>query len=64
MDITLIIKIAGVGMLVSVATQILGKSGREEQAMLVTIAGLVVVLLLLVREIGTLFDTVKAVFGV
>ena len=64
MDISLIIKIAGIGMLVSIATQILGKSGREEQAMLVTIAGLVVVLLLLVREIGTLFDTVKTVFGV
>ena len=63
MDITLIIKVAGVGMLVSVAAQILGKSGRDEQAVLVTIAGLVVVLLLLVREIGTLLDTVKAVFG-
>lgn len=63
MDITLIIKVAGVGMLVSVAAQILGKSGRDEQAMLVTIAGLVVVLLMLVREIGNLLDTVKAVFG-
>ncbi|MBR7184337.1 MAG: stage III sporulation protein AC [Clostridia bacterium] len=64
MDITLIIKVAGVGMLVSIAAQILSKSGRDEQAMLVSIAGLVVVLLLLVREIGTLFDTVKSVFGV
>lgn len=63
MDITLIIKVAGVGMLVSVAAQILGKSGRDEQAALVTIAGLIVVLLMLVREIGTLLDTVKAVFG-
>lgn len=63
MDITLIIKVAGVGMLVSVAAQILGKSGRDEQAVLVTIAGLVVVLLMLVREIGTLLDTVKTVFG-
>lgn len=63
MDITLIIKVAGVGMLVSVAAQILGKSGRDEQATLVIVAGLVVVLLMLVREIGTLLDTVKAVFG-
>ena len=63
MDITLIVKVAGVGMLVSVAAQILSKSGRDEQAMLVTIAGLVVVLLMLVREIGTLLDTVKTVFG-
>jgi len=64
MDITLIIKVAGVGILVAIAAQILSKSGRDEQAMLVSIAGLVVVLLLLVREIGTLFDTVKSVFGV
>ncbi len=63
MDITLIIKIAGVGLLVSIAAQILGKSGRDEQAMLVTVAGIVVVLLLLVKEIGALFDTVKNVFG-
>jgi len=63
MDITLIVKVAGVGMLVSVITQILSKSGRDEQAMLVTVAGLVVVLLMLVREIGTLLDTVKTVFG-
>ena len=63
MDITLIVKVAGIGMLVSVVVQILGKSGRDEQAMLVTIAGLVVVLLMLVREIGTLLDTVRAVFG-
>ncbi len=63
MDITLIVKVAGVGMLVSVITQILSKSGRDEQAMLVTVAGLVVVLLMLVREIGALLDTVKTVFG-
>ncbi len=51
-------------MLVAVATQILGRSGRDEQAMLVTLAGLIVVLLLLVREIGTLLETVRTVFGV
>ena len=64
MDISLIIKVVGVGILVSVACQILSKSGRDEQSMLVTIAGIVVVLLLLVEEIGGLFDTIRAVFGV
>lgn len=64
MDIGLIIKVAGVGMLVAVVTQVLSKSGRDEQAMLVTVAGLVVVLLFLVREMGALLDTVRAVFGV
>ena len=64
MDISLIIKVVGVGLLVSVACQILSKSGRDEQSMLVTIAGIVVVLLLLIEEIGGLFDTIRSVFGV
>ncbi|MBP3665767.1 MAG: stage III sporulation protein AC [Clostridia bacterium] len=63
MDISLIIKVAGVGILVSVATQILSKSGRDEQAMLVTLSGIVVVLLLLVDEIALLFDRICGVFG-
>ena len=63
MDISLIIKVAGVGILVSVATQILSKSGRDEQSMLVTITGIVVVLLLLVDEIALLFDRICTVFG-
>jgi stage III sporulation protein AC len=63
MDISLIIKVAGVGILVSVATQILSKSGRDEQSMLVTLAGIVVVLLLLVDEIALLFDRICEVFG-
>ncbi|MBQ1981622.1 MAG: stage III sporulation protein AC [Clostridia bacterium] len=63
MDISLIIKVAGVGVLVSVACQILNKSGRDEQSMLVTLAGIVVVLLLLVDEIAMLFDRICAVFG-
>lgn len=63
MDISLIIKVAGVGILVSVATQILSKSGRDEQSMLVTLAGIVVVLLLLVDEIALLFDRICDVFG-
>ena len=63
MDVSLILKIAGVGVLVSVASAILNKSGRDEQAMLVTLAGIIVVLLMLVGEIGTLFETVQSVFG-
>ncbi|MBQ2999186.1 MAG: stage III sporulation protein AC [Clostridia bacterium] len=63
MDIGLILKIAGVGVLVSIASVILNKSGRDEQAMLLTVAGIVVVMLLLVGEIGNLFSTVRSVFG-
>jgi stage III sporulation protein AC len=63
MDVSLILKVAGVGLLVAVAYQVLAKSGREEQAMLVSLAGVVIVLLMLVREIGSLFDTVQTVFG-
>jgi stage III sporulation protein AC len=63
MDISLIIKVAGVGILVSVAAQILSKSGRDEQSMLVVIAGVVVVLLLLVEQIADLFDRICAIFG-
>lgn len=63
MEVGLILKVAGVGLLVSVATQILNKSGRDEQATLVTIAGIVVVLLMLVEQIGALFSLVYATFG-
>ncbi|MBQ7347377.1 MAG: stage III sporulation protein AC [Clostridia bacterium] len=63
MDISLIVKIAGVGILVAVASQILSKSGRDEQAMFVTIAGIIVALMLLITEIGELFELVMSVFG-
>ena len=63
MDVGLILRVAGVGILVTVAAQILSKSGRDEQATLVTVAGLVVVFLMLVQEIGNLFDTVRDIFG-
>lgn len=62
MDINLIFKIAAIGILVSVLNAVLNKSGREEQAMMTTLAGLVVVLLMIVKEIARLFDTVKAMF--
>lgn len=63
MDIGLILKVAGVGILVSAAAQILSKSGRDEQSMLVTIAGIVVVLIMLIGEIEKLFELVISVFG-
>ncbi len=63
MDISLVFKIAGLGMLVAVSCQILSKVGREEQASFVSVAGIIVALLLLVEEIGYLFDAVRDVFG-
>ena len=63
MDISLILKIAGIGMLVSVASQILSKSGRDEQAVLVTIAGIIAALMLIISQIGELFDMIVSVFG-
>ena len=63
MDVSFVLKIAGIGMLVAVSCQILSKIGRDEQATFVSIAGIILVLLLLVGEIGELFDTVKDVFG-
>ena len=63
MDISLIVKIAGIGILVAVASQILSKSGRDEQAMFVTIAGIIVALMILISEIGNLFDLVRSIFG-
>ncbi len=63
MNVDLIFKIAGIGIIVSVLHQLLVRSGREEQALMTTLAGLVVVLLILVQEIGNLFTTVKSVFG-
>ncbi|MDE5946536.1 MAG: stage III sporulation protein AC [Oscillospiraceae bacterium] len=63
MDIDLIFKIAGVGIIVAVLSLVLKRAEREEQAMMTTLAGLIVVLVIIVQEIGTLFETVKTVFG-
>ncbi len=63
MDIGMILKVAGVGILVSAAAQILQKSGRDEQATLVVISGIIVVLIMLVGEIEKLFQLVISVFG-
>ncbi len=63
MDIALLIKTVGVGIIVAVAGQVLQKTGRDEQAMLVTVAGIVVVLMMLIGQLGELFETVRSVFG-
>ena len=63
MNVDLIFQIAGIGIVVAVLNQLLIRSGREEQAMLTTLAGLIVVLSIIVKEISTLFSTIKAVFG-
>ena len=63
MEIDLIFKIAGTGIIVAVLNLVLKRAEREEQAMMTTLAGLVVVLMLLVAQIGTLFERVKSVFG-
>ena len=63
MNIDLIFKIAAVGILVAVLDMLLSRSGRSEQALLTTIAGLVVVLVIIVQEISGLFDMIKGLFG-
>ena len=63
MEVDLIFKIAAIGMIVAILHQVLVRSGREEQAMLTTLAGLIVVLMMLVRQIADLFTTIKSVFG-
>ena len=62
MEIDLIFKIAAVGIIVSILNQVLVRSGREEQATMTTLAGLVVVLMIVVQKIADLFDLVKALF--
>ena len=63
MDIDLIFKIAAIGIIVAVLNLLLKRAVRDEQAMMTTLAGLIVVLLMIVRQIGNLFETIKEVFG-
>ena len=63
MDVDLVFKIAAVGILVSVLIQVLTRSGREEQATMTTLAGLIVVLMMVVQKISDLFELVKTLFG-
>ena len=63
MDVDLIFKIAAIGIIVAVLNQLLIRSGREEQAMMTTLAGLIVVLMMVIQEIDILFETIKSLFG-
>ena len=63
MDIDLIFKIAAIGIIVAVLNLLLKRAERDEQAMMTTLAGLIVVPLMIVRQIGNLFETIKEVFG-
>lgn len=63
MDVDFIFRVAGVGMIVAVLNQVLVRSGREEQGILTTVAGIIVVILMIVNELGDLFATMKSVFG-
>ena len=63
MDVDLIFKIAAIGILVAVLNLILVRSGRDEQALMITLAGLVCVLVIVVREISGLFELIKSLFG-
>lgn len=64
MDLSLIMKIAGLGIIVTVVCQMLSKAGRDEQATYVSIAGIIVALIMLVSELGEFFELVKDVFGI
>ena len=63
MDLELIFKIAAIGIIVSILNQVLSRSGREEQATMTSLAGLVVVLMMIAQKISALFDLVKTLFG-
>ncbi len=63
MNVDMIFKIAAIGIIVAVLNQVLIRAGREEQAMMTTLAGLIVVLMMMVNEISNLFSTIKSVFG-
>lgn len=63
MNIDLILKIAAIGIIVAVLNILLKKAERDEQAMMTTLAGLIVVLMIIINEISTLFETIKSVFG-
>ncbi|MBQ6000392.1 MAG: stage III sporulation protein AC [Clostridia bacterium] len=64
MSVDMVFKIAAIGIIVAVLNQLLIRAGREDQAMMTALAGLVVVLLMMIQEIRILFDTVKSTFGI
>lgn len=64
MDISLILKITGIGLLISVACQVLSKSGRDEQATMLSIAGIIIAMILIISELDNLFSIISRVFGI
>jgi stage III sporulation protein AC len=64
MDVTLILKIAGVGMIVAVSYQILQRTGREDQALMLSLTGIVLVLLVIIGKVGELFTAIRNIFGI
>ena len=64
MEIDLLFKIAAIGIIVAVLNQVLSRAGRDDQAMMTTLAGVVIVLTLVIKEISTLFNTVRTLFNI
>ena len=64
MDLSLLMKIAGIGMLVAVVCQILSKMGKDDQSTMVSIGGIILIMLIIVEELGELIEAVKGVFGI
>jgi len=64
MDVALILKVAGVGVLIAACHQILSRAGRDDQAMFVSVAGTVIVLVVLSEKIGELFESIRTIFGI
>ena len=62
-DVSLLLKIAGIGMIAAVICQILSKSGKDEQATLVSVAGIVIVITMIADRLGVLFDSLRSIFG-
>ena len=63
MDVDLIMKVAGVGMIVAVVCQILGKVGRDEQATMVSVTGIVIILVIIIERVGELIESLRSIFG-
>lgn len=63
MEIDLILKVAGIGMIITVLCQIMSKAGRDEQSTMVSLAGMVIILLLIAQRVGELINTLRSVFG-
>ena len=64
MDISLILKITGIGLLISVACQILSKCGRDEQATMLSVAGIIIVMIMIISELNGLFSALTRTFGI